>query len=55
LLDINEIEALVVKIHNRVSYIPGIDQNFIRKCLQGIASRHDNEVDEKIRFLAKFI
>ncbi len=55
MLDSNEIEALAVKIHGRVSYVPGIDQNFIRKCLQGIASLRDNEVDEKIKFLTKFL
>jgi hypothetical protein len=50
-----EIEVLVTKIYGRVRNIPGIDQNFIRKCLQGIASLSDNEVEEKIKLLAKFI
>ncbi len=55
MLDSNEIEALVNKIQGKIGYIPGIDQNFIRKCIQGIASLHDTGVDEKIKFLAKFL
>ena len=51
----NEIEILVGKIQSKIGYVPGIDQAFIRKCLQGITALHDNEVDEKIKFLAKFI
>ena len=50
-----EIEILATKIYGRVRNIPGIDQTFIRKCLQGIASLSDNEVEEKIKLLAKFI
>jgi len=54
-LDSNEIEVLVAKIHGRIGYIPGIDQIFVRKCLQGIASLGDQDVENKIRLLAKFI
>ncbi|MGE5581960.1 MAG: hypothetical protein ACM3X9_05410 [Bacillota bacterium] len=50
-----EIEMITERIYARVRNIPGVDKLFIRKCLQGISSLNDNDVDEKIKLLAKFI
>lgn len=47
-----EIDRLTEKIYPHVKTIPGIDKNFIRKCLLGISSLGDPEVEERIKLLS---
>jgi hypothetical protein len=54
-LTYEEIEQVSTRIYATVKNIPGVDQNFIRKCLQGISALADPEVDQKIKNLARFL
>jgi hypothetical protein len=49
LLTHDEFEQTTEKIFSKFKFVPGIDKNFIQKCLQGITSLGDAEVDEKIK------
>ncbi len=50
-----EIDYATDKLYAKFGNVPGVDRNFIRKCLQGIASLRDNEVDEKIKLFMRFL
>lgn len=48
-----EIEQLTDKVYAAVRNIPGVDRVFVGKCLQGINTLGDLEVEQKIKFLAR--
>lgn len=50
-----EIELMTDKIYARTKNIPGIDRDFINKCLQGIALLNDNQVETKLKQLMRFL
>ncbi len=50
-----EMDNMVAKIYQKTKNIPGVDQALIRKCLSGIASLRDEEVEAKLKQLLKFI
>lgn len=50
-----EIERLTGKIYPQVKNIPGVDKNFIQKCLVGINSLGDPQVEATIKMLAMFL
>jgi hypothetical protein len=53
---INEdINRYTDKIFAKVGNVPGIDRTFIQKCLVGISSLNDQEVENKIRQLMLFL
>jgi hypothetical protein len=49
----DEIEQLTNKVYTAVKSIPGVDKEFIKKCLQGIASLGDPTIEQKIKQLAR--
>jgi hypothetical protein len=46
-----ELERLVNKLYQKSKSVPGIDREFIQKCLTGIAALGDSEVDAKLALL----
>jgi hypothetical protein len=54
-LTYEEIQQLTDKVYNAVKNVPGVDKDFVGKCLQGINSLGDLEVEQKIKLLAKFL
>jgi hypothetical protein len=50
-----DINRYADKIYAKVGNIPGIDRTFIQKCLLGISSLNDQEVENKIRQLMMFL
>jgi hypothetical protein len=50
-----EINQLTEKVYPRVKNVPGLDKEFIRKCLMGISLLHDPQVEEKLRSLARLL
>lgn len=50
-----EIEQLTDKIYNAVKNIPIVDRAFVGKCLQGINTLGDLEVEHKIKLLARLL
>ncbi|HEX3048294.1 MAG TPA: hypothetical protein VHY08_26315 [Bacillota bacterium] len=50
-----EINQLTERIFPRVKNVPGLDKEFLRKCLMGISLLHDPQVEERIRNLAKLL
>jgi hypothetical protein len=47
-MDSQELEKLVAKLYNKFKGAPGIDPDFIRKCLTGINALGDPEIETKI-------
>lgn len=50
-----ELDHLIDKIYARFKNMPGVDRNFIRKCLTGISNLKDKDVEDRIRMFAKFL
>jgi hypothetical protein len=54
-LTYEEIEQVSTKIYAKVKNIPGLDKDFVKKCLQGISALADPDVDQKIKYLARLL
>jgi hypothetical protein len=50
-----DIEQMADKIYARTRNIPGVDRDFIKRCLQGIALLGDSQVDAKLKQLIRFL
>jgi uncharacterized protein YjgD (DUF1641 family) len=50
-----ELERLVGKLSQKTKNAPGIDQEFIQKCLMAIAALNDPQVDAKLTFLINLL
>lgn len=50
-----EIQQLTDKVYSKIKNVPGVDKDFVGKCLQGINALEDLEVEQKIKLLAKFL
>jgi hypothetical protein len=50
-----DIEQMADKIYARTRNIPGVDRDFIKRCLQGIASLGDSQVDARLKQLIRFL
>ena len=50
-----DIEQMTEKIYSRTRNIPGVDRDFIRRCLQGISSLGDSQVDAKLKQLIRLL
>ncbi len=50
-----ELDQLTDKIYARFKNIPGINKVLIRKCLTGISNLKDQDVEDRIKVLAKFL
>jgi hypothetical protein len=55
LLTYEEIQQLTDKVYSKIKNVPGVDKDFVGKCLQGINALEDLEVEQKIKLLAKFL
>jgi hypothetical protein len=51
----DEFEQTAEKIFLKFKFVPGIDKKFIQKCLQGINSLGDAEIDEKLKQLLRML
>jgi hypothetical protein len=51
----DDIEQMTDKIYARTKNVPGVDRDFIKKCLQGIASLRDSQVDARLKQLIGLI
>jgi hypothetical protein len=47
-MDSQELEKLVAKLYNKFKGAPGIDPDFIRKCLTSINALGDPEIENRI-------
>ncbi|MCL6589300.1 MAG: hypothetical protein K6U80_05025 [Firmicutes bacterium] len=54
-MTLEEINQLTEKIYPRFKNVPGLDKEFIRKCLAGVSSLNDPQVEEKIRSFARLL
>jgi hypothetical protein len=50
-----DIEQMADKIFAKTRNIPLVDRDFIVRCLQGIASLGDNQVDTRLKQLIRFL
>ena len=54
-MTLDEINQLTDRFYAKVRRIPGIDRTFIYKCLLGIASLNDPDVEAKLRLLINLL
>lgn len=50
-----ELEQMTDKIFGRTKNYPGVDREFIKKCLQGIALLGDHSVETRLKQLIMFL
>lgn len=50
-----ELEQATEKIYTKIKNIPGVDRNFVKKCLFGISSLGDKDVDNRIELLLRLL
>lgn len=43
-----ELEKLVDKLYHKFKHAPGVDQELIRKCVNGITALNDGELETKL-------
>jgi hypothetical protein len=50
-----ELDRLVNRMCQKFKGVPGVDREFIHKCLSGIATLNDPEVDAKLTLLINLL
>ncbi|MGD8399531.1 MAG: hypothetical protein PVH64_01145 [Bacillota bacterium] len=50
-----DLEKLTTKLYNKFKGVPGVDQEFIRKCLTGIVALDDPTIESKLTMLINLL
>lgn len=51
----DEQNVITEKLYTAFKNVPGIDRNFLEKCVQSLVDLNDSEVEAKIKYFMNFL